>query len=450
MPNALRTLLGGAYSLAWTVARPLLRRHKRLRDGFEQRLAPEGWAGTAGERVDIWLQAASGGEAYLVWELLRHLAALREAAGGEPLRVLTTTWTRQGLDVLQDMASRLREAHPWLSVHAAFFPLDAPGVMEKAIGQARPRVVGLLETELWPGLMLACRRKGVPFVIANGRMTEKSLRNYLRLESLAPGFWGEMPPERVCAISDTDGARFAELFGAERVETVPNIKFDRAAGASGGVVSEGLSRLLPCEAHAGKTVLLASVREQEEPDILAVVQALRETGATIVIAPRHMHRVEPWQALLGAAGIAPVLRSGRERAFEPGNVVIWDTFGELGQLYQLADAVFVGGSLAPLGGQNILEPLALGRIPCTGPHLENFTWALGASEAGAADSLEALGLLRRGGNAAAVATLLREQLAMPEPAEAVRERFGAWLTPRLGGASRCARSLLDVLDSKGR
>ena len=453
MSHVFRALLSGAYSLVWTAARPLLRRHKRLREGFAERLVPEDWSGPANgagkPRTDVWLQAASGGEAYLVWELLEHLAEAWEAKDRDEtgtLRVLTTTWTRQGLDVLLKMAAKLEETHPWLSVRATFFPLDAPGLMAKALEQARPRVVGLLETELWPGLMLACRKQGVPYLILNGRMTEKSLRNYLRLE--ATGFWNDMPPEHVCAISKADAARFARLFGAERVETVPNIKFDRAAAAAGNTVSTELRALLPSGNHA-QTVLLASVREEEEQALLGVVRAL-QPEATVIIAPRHMHRVKAWQTLLDTGNRPCLLRSRQEGAFPDGSLVIWDTFGELGQLYQLADAVFVGGSLAPLGGQNILEPLALGKIPCTGPSLENFAWALDASAEGAHDSLEALGLLRRGQDAEAVTALLREQLRTlndsEDASQAVRLRFQNWLAPRLGGSARCARRLLKLLD----
>ncbi len=106
----------------------------------------------------------------------------------------------------------------------------------------------------------------------------------------------------------------------------------------------------------------------------------------------------------------------------------------------------MGGSLAPLGGQNFLEALALGKIPCCGPHLDNFAWALEASAPDAADSLEALGLLRRGPDADAVAALLRRQLASPEDAEAVCGRFRAWLAPRLGGTDQCVRALLKHME----
>lgn len=453
-----RALLSGAYSLAWAAARPFLRRNKRLQEGFPQRLVPDGWpgpatgAGTGGgikppAQTDIWLQAASGGEAYLVWELLAHLAVLCEGKGSpEPLRVLATTWTRQGLEILQNMAEKLHAEHPWLSVRATFFPLDSPKLMEKALDQARPRVVGLLETELWPGLMLACEKRHVPMLILNGRMTDKSLRGYLKLDAVVPGFWNALSPKHICAISEADAGRFARLFGDDKVEAVPNIKFDRASAATATAVSEALLKLLPPELHARQTALLASVREQEEPALLSVIQTLHARNApTIIITPRHMHRVKPWQALLSGAKLPFVMRSKQEKTIPAGAIVVWDTFGELGQLYQLADAVFVGGSLAPLGGQNFLEPLALGRVPCCGPHLSNFAWALEPSGGAEQDSLEALGLLQLGANAKAVAALLQAQLGTPARHDAVRERFQGWLSRRLGGSARCAQRLLDEL-----
>ena len=175
------------------------------------------------------------------------------------------------------------------STRSAFFPLDAPKIMEKALDQVRPRVVGLLETELWPGLMLACEKRHVPMLILNGRMTDKSLRGYLKLEAAIPGFWESIAPKHVCAISKADAGRFARIFGGDRVEAVPNIKFDRATATAIPAVSDPLLKLLPPELHARQTVLLASVREQEEPALLSVIQTLRAHDApTIVVAPRHM------------------------------------------------------------------------------------------------------------------------------------------------------------------
>ena len=161
-----------------------------------------------------------------------------------------------------------------------FSRLDAPKLMEKALDQVRPRVVGLLETELWPGLMLACEKRHVPMLILNGRMTDKSLRGYLKLEAAIPGFWESIAPKHVCAISKADAGRFARIFGGDRVEAVPNIKFDRATATAIPAVSDPLLKLLPPELHARQTVLLASVREQEEPALLSVIQTLRAHDAT--------------------------------------------------------------------------------------------------------------------------------------------------------------------------
>lgn len=484
-----RSLLLKVYGFAWTLARPVLQHNKRLREGFSWRLVPEDWAGlqvasplgqatrkntvpapTIPAHVDVWIQAASGGEAYLVWELLKRLPeALADSAAqhDKPLRVLVTTWTRQGLEVLHGMAATLGKEHPELSIHITFFPLDAPRIMARALDQARPRVVVLLETELWPGLMLGCARRNIPVLVQNGRMTDKSLHGYRLLDGCAHGFWQSVAPARVAAVSSADAARFAELFGAERVTIVPNIKFDRALPAAPCVAPTEASpigtSLLPATLHHGRTVLFASAREEEEEVLIATIRLLRaKTPApTILVAPRHMHRVDAWRKKLAKAGLPALFRSEWKTETEghteaapalapipAGSLVLWDRFGELNSLYLLADAVFVGGSLAPLGGQNFLEPLALGKIPCCGPHLENFAWALQSTtgdEPGASDALEALGLLRRCRTAKTLAHLLQDALEHPVDPATVRQRFTAWLTPRVGGSLHCAKQIATAL-----
>ena len=456
-------LLIRLYGLAWTLARPILRRNRRLRDGFNWRLVPDNWAGTppaTGKaakqlpQTDVWIQAASGGEAYLAWEIVARLPELRSRAGlkdDEPLRLLVTTWTRQGLEILQAMATTLGRTHPELSIRVTFFPLDTLRIMDRALTQARPKVVALLETELWPGLMLACAKRGIPILVLNGRMTDKSLRQYRRLKNFSEDFWKQVAPHRIAAISPEDGNRFAELFGSGRVEIVTTIKFDRAVPAQYDIPekpSPELAELLPDAVHGGRTILLASVRAEEEEAVMSVLRYLRtgrsgETLPTIIIAPRHMHRVQDWLEHLRKDGISPLTRAGHAEAFPAEAVIVWDTFGELGRLYRLADAVFVGGSLAPLGGQNFLEPLGLGRIPCCGPSLDNFAWALQGTQERPEDTLEARGLLQRCPDAHAVAVALKRTVAGPHDApEAVVARFHDWLAPRLGGARRCAELIL--------
>ena len=452
-------LLIHLYGLAWTLARPILRRHHRLREGFSWRLVPDNWAGplTAdGQKqppqTDVWIQAASGGEAYLAWEIAARLPELRQKTGkqnGDPLHLLVTTWTRQGLEILQAMTAKLTSMHPELSIRVTFFPLDTLGLMERALRQARPKVVALLETELWPGLMLACARHHVPVLVLNGRMTDKSLRQYRHLQNLFQDFWQQIAPQRIAAISPEDGKRFAELFGSERVKLVSNIKFDRALPSNTDTPCPSeLLELLPPATHGGRTVLLASVRAEEEEALMGVLRYLRtgrteKTLPTIIIAPRHMHRVQHWLDQLRKDGITPLTRASRTEAFPAASVIVWDRFGELGHLYKLADAVFVGGSLAPLGGQNFLEPLGMGKIPCCGPSLENFIWALQGTPQDPEDTLEARGLLHRCRDAHAVAVTLKQTLAESPSPDTVLARFREWLDPRLGGTQRCAELILN-------
>lgn len=452
MRNALMRAALGGYSFAWRVARPALRRNRRLADGFAERLLPPGWPGLGESlpngRVDIWVQAASGGEARLACALLDALPAL---AGGAACTVLATTWTRQGRDIL-DAKARALSASP-LRLIPRFVPFDDPALMRRALASARPRVVVLLETELWPGLLHACREAGVPVLVLNGRLTEKTARIYAR----TAGLWRALAPDRIVAMSAENTARFARIFPATPCETLPNIKFDLAAQAARlGVTSPDLPAVLGLGAGALRPLgLFASVREEEEQELCAVLGQLAAEGlfatqggpaARLVIAPRHMHRVEAWTCHLARLGLHWTRRSCPDAGAAAADVIVWDAFGELAWLYAVADAVFVGGSLAPLGGQNFLEPLAAGVVPCVGPHLANFAWALDAPEG---EGLAERDLLRRVPDGQALcrflsATLTRGALTPAQRLE-TREHFYTWLAYRQGGTAAQAARLVAYL-----
>ena len=439
-------MFSGLYSLAWGLARPLLRRNKRLADGFVERLVPPDWAGAA----DVWVQAASGGEARLACALIDALleAPARQAESVPPA-VLVTTWTRQGRDILDAKAATL----PPGVLRVRFAPLDDPAITRRAVAQARPRLLVLLETELWPGLLLACKEAGVPVLVVNGRMRDSTLRNYL----WCAGLWRNLAPAGVTAISAADAGRFARLFPGIPCETLSNIKFDQAVPPAG---ARGESPDIPpalCAALTGAerrpVIVLASVREEEEALLCEVVREKASVPLRFVIAPRHMHRVEAWGAHLDRLGCVWSRRS--ERTAEVGDVVLWDAFGELPWLYNVADAVFVGGSLARLGGQNFLEPLAAGVIPCVGPHLDNFAWALtGGTATEFGPSLTELGLLRIVPDAAGLCGEVRAAgargLLRDADKAATRARFAAWLAPRQGGAAAQAGRILARLHEKDR
>ena len=347
--SLLRPLFVVLYTLLWCAVGPLLLLSPRMRQGWRQRLGLSRPA-----PCDIWVQGASAGECALAANLLRQLHGVR---------ILATTCTGQGLDILRKVGlPRLQ---------ARMLPFDLPLLMGLALDTARPKVLVLLETEIWPGLLLACAARNVPVVVANARMTPKSLAGYLFLRPLLR----LCAPARIGAIAAGDARRFGLVFGPERVEVTGNIKFDRAmdtpflewdANPLAGLVPEGQAFFV-----------LGSVREQEEDDVLELIRAIREVDPCCVIGlfPRHMHRVEAWGRRLSAASVPWKRRSALNVAADPGAVVIWDTFGELGQAYALARRAFVGGSLARLGGQNFLEPLAQGVLPCVGPHTRNFDWA---------------------------------------------------------------------------
>ena len=472
--SGLASFASGLYSLAWKLARPVLRRNRRLADGFAERLVPADWlSGPA----DLWIQAASGGEARLACALLDALAVapdlMPDLAPGlapefradAPLSVLVTTWTRQGRDILDAWAARRPERDP-LRVTARFVPFDDPLLVRQALAQARPRLLVLLETELWPGLLLACKEAGVPVLVVNGRMRDSTLRGYLWIAPL----WRALAPARVTAIAPEDAARYSRLFPDTPCSVIPNIKFDQAAPPPDAADPPDLPTELPHAVRAAllgenrlPLVLLASVREEEED---ALVAALRQglavgglfaapgsprTAARLIIAPRHMHRIEAWERHLNDLGLAWARRSAAA-SLEAGrpDVVLWDAFGELTWLYGVADVVFVGGSLAPLGGQNFLEPLGAGVIPVVGPHLGNFAWALtpGPNQ-DAEPSLSDSGLLEITPDAVALYERLRvaadEGIQGADRRCAVRARFADWLRPRQGGTDRQAAIVLEMI-----
>lgn len=390
-------LFGALYTLLWCVAGPLVFLSPRMRQGWKERL---GLGKVA--PCDIWIQGASAGECGLAASLLEHL---------RDVSVLATSCTRQGLDVLD------RVAGP--DVQTRMLPLDLPRLMGRMLDQARPKVVVLLETEIWPGLLMACASRGVPVVVINARMTAKSLAGYLFLRPLLRR-WA---PQAVGAMAQSDALRFGLVFGAEKTRVTGNIKFDRALNTP--LVARQENPLAELVGQEDSFVVLGSVREQEEPQVLELIRQLRldDPGCVVGLFPRHMHRIPAWQGLLSRDGIPFVLRSALDNQARPGSVILWDRFGEMGPAYALARRAFVGGSLARLGGQNFLEPLAQGVLPCVGPHTRNFDWV-------GAEIFETL--VRKCHSVRDTAAVL---LSPAPPREKVREEALAYVRARQGATA---------------
>ncbi len=416
------------YSAAWRAAPMFLKKNPRLREGWDERVLK-----TPLPSAHLWVQAASVGEAFLAEELLKALAALDDSLTAplpEPLTVLLTTNTSQGRDVLEKLAPAL--SGPSLTISTAYFPLDAPRLMRKAVAQVRPLTAVLLESEIWPGFLNACAEQNVSTLLVNGRMSERSRARYLKL----PKFFRSLAPDRVLAMSPEDAGRFGAVFGTDRVGVMQNIKFDRIPGPDHAEKDNPLAPLLPPNAPL---VVFGSVREQEEDQVLDIVSGLlqRRPETVIGLFPRHMHRLDAWKTLLSDKNIPWSLRSETTGPATAGSVIVWDTFGEMGHAFGLARAAFIGGSLAPLGGQNFLEPLAKGLRPVMGPHWTNFAWV--GKEI--ADS----GLARQVPDAAAVLDALADDLEHEPDRTGTRAAFEAYVAPRRGGAETAARLVAETL-----
>jgi 3-deoxy-D-manno-octulosonic-acid transferase len=508
-------MLFALYTGLWRAAEPLLRRHTRLRDSFAARSDPEAGpfaafaaASRAGENADaasplsFWIQAASAGEARLCRSLIPALYAAAYAVPdatpeaacppSRPLRLLCTSCTAQGLAVLEETRRSLPEAAR-LNCFCGYLPFDRPDLMREVLRLAAPGALILLETELWPGLMRAAKDLGVPLLVVNGRMSAKSARLY----GLTRFFWRDLAPDGIAAISEADANRFAAVFGhPDTVKVMSNIKFDLlwaeekapvgAARPEKDAIDEGASRRLRAELGLGDAdllLLLASVRAEEEDLLLPLVRSLHGQkisgrNTLVAVAPRHMHRIRPWEEKLRAAGLSFQLRqSGADAAGQisaqaqardcgkdalgsgqpnPPPLCLCDRFGELAALYAAADSVFVGGSLVPLGGQNFLEAIAAGASALVGPHLDNFLWAgeevfkagLARKIAGPSELEEALleGLRDRAaqleragpdGAGRARAALLAER----------RAQFQTLIGAKVGGSALAAAMILNIVDS---
>lgn len=406
-----------AYGTAWRIARPVLDRNKRLKHGLSQRLVPYGWS----KRAHVWIQAASGGEAFLAWQMLR------EMPDDQQLTILLTSCTKQGIEVLEKAKAWAAQEKSYLDVLVNYFPYDQPHLMKRAVEMVAPQTVVLLETELWPGLMSACTEMNIPVAVFNGRMNPRSLAGYLA----TPEFWRRIRPAMVHAISDKDARRYAALFGEQGVYTMNNIKFDSVSVGSKTAKNPLVGKVLKKNTPL---VVLGSVREEEESDVLELVGNLKEARpkTSIALFPRHMERVGLWEMMLNGAQLPVVLRSKITEPPAPGTVILWDTFGELGYAYQLARAVFVGGSLAPLGGQNFLEPLACGKNPVIGTSFHNFQWAAGVIDEKMVYSMEDVD--------GVFAQLMRILKRAAKP-EVTRKRFSTWLQERQGGTKQVMNAL---------
>ena len=316
----------------------------------------------------IWLHAVSVGEARACAELVRGLGTAHPG-----FDLLLTCMTAAGREALRGLHGE--------SVQIAWLPYDYPGAVRRFLEHFRPRLAVLVETEIWPNLVAACGEHGVPVLLANARMSEKSALGYRR-------WWGLARPAIaaltvVCAQSEEDAARLRAL-GARRIEVTGNVKFDgapdEAKRAKGKAWRERLGR---------PVLLLASTREGEEKVLLDALPAWDEKLLVLVV-PRHPRRFDEVSALSQSRRSVDPLPAANHR------VHLGDTMGEMDFYYAAADVAVIGGSFVPLGGQNLIEACAAGVPVVLGPSMFNFAEAARlALEAGAAvQAADAAGAIR--------------------------------------------------------
>jgi 3-deoxy-D-manno-octulosonic-acid transferase len=324
------------------------RREPRYRQAVSERF---GRYTGAPKEAPIWIHAVSVGEARAAAPLVRALS---------DFPILITCTTAAGRETLDQVYGR--------SVSAAYLPYDYPEAVQRFLAHFRPRLGILMETELWPNLLAGCAQAGVPVVLANARMSEGSKQGYERWQRLTGPAFRSL--SAVCAQSAADAERLRSL-GAPNVEVTGNLKFD--AEPDPGKVSEGRA----WRARLQRPVaLLASTREGEEKLLLA---EHAPDDVLVVVVPRHPQRFDEVAALAGSRRSHQPVPSAAER------VHLGDTMGEMPFYYGACDVAVIGGSFAPLGGQNLIEALACGAPVVLGPHMFNFAEATRlALDAGAA------------------------------------------------------------------
>ncbi len=263
-----------------------------------------------------------------------------------------------------------------------FAPLDLLGATRKALSCFDPDVLVLLETEIWPNLIVQAKRKGIRTAIINGRISQRTIRNYRKIRPLMAYTLNHI--DAFSLISDDDALRF-ESIGAppDRIQVNGNAKFDRPDPLrEKGVKGEAMA-LFNLDDNI-PVIVAGSTRHAEEPELLKAFQEIGKVfpQCVMIIAPRHIERVDQIGQWLDACGLSFQLRSkiGPGGACRTAPVVILDTMGELSSIYSVADVVFCGGSLVPKGGQNILEPAMWGKPVFYGPSMEDFADARQAIE----------------------------------------------------------------------
>jgi len=340
------------------------RLYRFLSSGLERLLVwkfPERFGDPPGFSVDLWMHAASVGEAQVAAAILKELKKKRPEVS-----VLLTLQTPTGLKRAEELLAE-EEVSFWLA------PWDGPQIIKAFLENLKPRVLALIETELWPNLLQEALRRGIRVVILNGRLSPKAFPRYRLLRPLLAPLLKEVA--FLGAISSEDRQRFVQLgVPEERTAVEGNAKHDLLFKRAQQLCYQELQALvqrLGLEPQE-KVVVLGSFRGGEEKVALEILKALKDFPQTkFIVVPRHPEKAPQFYRVLAPLGL-PVAFFRKAVGLQGFRVVIVDEVGPLFKLYALSEMAVIGGSFVPRGGQNPIEPAVLGKPVVFGAHMENF------------------------------------------------------------------------------
>ena len=311
----------------------------------------------AAHRGCVWIHAVSVGEVQAAAPIVK---ALRSLYPDETIVVTSTTATGAG---------RVSKAFGGVVVHR-YFPFDLPGSVARFLNRITPRVAIVMETEIWPNMLAECRRRGIPVILANVRLSERSAAGYRRFRGL---FAPVLRDVAAIAVQSGEDARRIASIGAppDIIDVTGSTKFDIPMLAS---LREEAAALRRVWGSSRGIWIAASTHDGEEALVLDAFERVLEglPGSLLVLVPRHPERFREVAAYVRRRGFEPVMRSQRPVECADVKVFVGDTMGELPLFYAAADVAFVGGTLVERGGHNVLEPAALGLPVLFGPHVFNF------------------------------------------------------------------------------
>lgn len=344
----------------------------------------------------IWVHAVSVGESIAAAPLIRELLKRYPQ-----LPITVTCMTPTGSERIQALFGQEPR------VQHCYLPYDLPWASRRFLDHVQPKLAIIMETELWPNHIHQCALRGIPVALANGRLSERSARGYARFARLTGPMLAEM--SLLAVQTEAEAERFRALGARPQcVQVTGSIKFDLKVDAS--LLARAAQLRDQWQARARAIWIAASTHEGEDEVILQAHRQLLAShpDALLILVPRHPERFASVLELCRARGFSTVQRSQGAAVGANTQVLLGDTMGELLFLYALADIAFVGGSLVPNGGHNLLEPAALSKPVLSGPHLFNFLEI--------AAMLRSAGALQEADDAPSLAAAVQRLIELPRDA----------------------------------